>query len=86
MFKEKLMQRYTLSDIVQGYEKICELSEKIKSLLFTFESNHLKKFHLTWVLLNRRMYQKYVFASFSETAIQCMLKVENVLAFLKLQF
>ncbi|XP_037911819.1 uncharacterized protein LOC119651981 isoform X2 [Hermetia illucens] len=63
--------------IVQGYEKICELSEKIKSLLFTFESNHLKKFHLTWVLLNRRMYQKYVFASFSETAIQCMLKLKS---------
>lgn len=48
-------------DVLDGYDKFCNTAKKLSSLLYELQRDHLQAFSTTWTLLNRRMYQRYVY-------------------------
>lgn len=64
-----------LSVILDGYDKVCTASKTLTPLLFELQRGHLQKFSLTWNLLNKRMYQRWVYWGVKELIPECILKV-----------
>lgn len=48
-------------DVLDGYDKFCNTAKKLSSLLYELQRDHLQAFSTTWTLLNRRMYQRYIY-------------------------
>lgn len=66
---------FICSVILDGYDRLCSTAKKISSLLFELQRDHLQKFELTWTILNKRMYQRYVYMGIQEMIPECILKV-----------
>lgn len=65
----------SVSVILDGYDKVCAASKALSPLLFELQRGHLQKFSLTWNLLNKRMYQRWVYFGVKELIPECILKV-----------
>lgn len=61
--------------ILDGYDRLCSTAKKLSSLLFELQRDHLQQFELTWTILNKRMYQRYVYMEIQELIPECILKV-----------
>lgn len=65
--------------ILDGYDKFCSTAKKLSSLLFELQRDHLQQFLLTWTILNKRMYQRYVYMEIQELIPECILKLKDLL-------
>lgn len=82
--KEKKLYAYPyfhISVILDGYDKLCSTAKKLSSLLFELQRDHLQQFELTWTILNKRMYQRYVYMEIQELIPECILKVSSNIPF-----
>ncbi|KAG4067279.1 hypothetical protein HA402_000270 [Bradysia odoriphaga] len=68
-----------LNFILDGYDKVCTASKALSPLLFELQKGHLQKFSLTWNLLNKRMYQRWVYMGVKELIPECILKLKTIL-------
>lgn len=68
-----------ISVILDGYDKFCSTAKKLSSLLFELQRDHLQQFLLTWTILNKRMYQRYVYMEIQELIPECILKLKDLL-------
>lgn len=65
------------ADFLDGYDKFCSTAKKLSSLLFELQRDHLQQFLLTWTILNKRMYQRYVYLEFQQYIPDCILKLKQ---------
>ncbi|KAJ6638598.1 Protein FAM193A [Pseudolycoriella hygida] len=68
-----------LNFILDGYERVCSASKALAPLLFELQRGHLQKFSLTWNILNKRMYQRWVYWNVKELIPECILKLKTIL-------
>ena len=52
---------YTFSDLLEGYEKLCAASQHITPALVDLEVEHLRRFSLTWEVLNKNLYESLIY-------------------------
>lgn len=74
---KKIPAEDMLSYVLDGYEELCAVSESISRFLFAFENHHLNKFCLTWTMLNKRMYQQYVYLNVTDTMLACIITLKE---------
>lgn len=63
------------SVILNGYESLCNSAKNVSPLLYELQRGHLQKFSLTWSLLNKRIYQRWVYFDVQKLMPECILKV-----------
>lgn len=73
------MFNFAFTDILDGYDDLCRISEQISSYLFAFENDFLRKFNLTWTLLCQRLYQLHVYSNLTDTMLACIITVSIVI-------
>lgn len=61
--------------MLDGYDKFCATAKKLSTLLFELQRDTLQNFSLTWMLLNKRMYERWVYLDVQELIPECILKV-----------
>lgn len=54
---------------------MCNAAKSLSPLLFELQRGHLQKFSLTWNLLNKRVYQRWVYLEVQELIPECILSV-----------
>lgn len=64
-----------IADILDGYDKFCATAKKMSSLLFELQRDLLQNFSLTWVLLNKRIFQRWVYFEVRDLIPLCIVKV-----------
>lgn len=74
-----LLLCFFFSDILDGYDNFCSTAKKLSSLLYELQRDHLETFSLTWLLLNKRMYQRYVYLVVQELIPDCILWLKEYL-------
>lgn len=86
MWVNKFLHEYPKPFVVilDGYDKVCNAARALSPLLFELQRGHLQKFSLTWNLLNKRIYQRWVYWGVKELIPECVLKVR--IYYLKLRF
>lgn len=62
---------FLLSVILDGYDKMCKASKTMEPLLYELEREHLHPFGLTWSMLNKRIYQRFVYWEAREWIPEC---------------
>jgi hypothetical protein len=50
------------SDLLEGYEKVCSAAQHIAPALMDLEVEHLRRFSLTWEVLNKHLYQSIIYS------------------------
>lgn len=70
---------FSILVILDGYDKFCSTAKKLSSLLFELQRDHLQDFLLTWTILNKRMYQRYVYMEIQDLIPECILKLKDLL-------
>lgn len=63
--------------LLDGYDKMCNASKKMQPMLYELEREHLHPFGLTWRMLNKRIYQRFVYWEVRELIPQCLLMVSG---------
>lgn len=61
--------------MLDGYDKMCNAARILSPLLFELQRGHMQQFSLTWNLLNKRIYQRWVYWSVKDLIPGCILKV-----------
>ena len=56
-----------IPELLDGYENLCSASQHLAPALIDLELHHLRRFSLTWEVLNKRLYQSIIY---SEPLIQ----------------
>ncbi|GAB0092497.1 uncharacterized protein DMENIID0001_074930 [Sergentomyia squamirostris] len=64
--------------VLDGYDKICNAAKILTPLLFENQSGHLQQFSLTWLLLNKRLYHKYVSSQVQYLIPQCLAQLRVI--------
>lgn len=67
--------RLLISVILDGYDKFCSTATKLSSLLFEIQRDQ----RLTWNLLNKRMYQRWVYFEVQDLIPECILMLKDLL-------
>lgn len=70
---------FNIPVILDGYDKFCSTASKLSTLLFELQRDHLQNFSLTWQLLNKRMYQRWVYLEVQDLIPECILKLKDLL-------
>lgn len=65
--------------ILDGYDKLCHSAKALSPLLFELQRGHLQQFSLTWCLINKRMYQRFVYLEVQKIIPECILKLKELL-------
>ncbi|XP_058467636.1 uncharacterized protein LOC131440392 [Malaya genurostris] len=68
-----------LNYILDGYDKLCHSAKALSPLLFELQRGHLQQFSLTWCLINKRMYQRFVYLEVQKIIPECILKLKELL-------
>ncbi|XP_055588217.1 uncharacterized protein LOC129740536 [Uranotaenia lowii] len=68
-----------LNYILDGYDKLCNSAKALSPLLFELQRGHLQQFSLTWCLINKRMFQRYVYFEVQKVIPECILKLKELL-------
>ncbi|XP_058813321.1 uncharacterized protein LOC131677496 [Topomyia yanbarensis] len=68
-----------LNYILDGYDKLCRSAKALSPLLFELQQGHLQQFSLTWCLINKRMYQRFVYLEVQKIIPECILKLKELL-------
>ncbi|KAL1377676.1 hypothetical protein pipiens_016099 [Culex pipiens pipiens] len=68
-----------LTYILDGYDKLCHSAKSLSPLLFELQRGHLQQFSLTWCLINKRMYQRFVYLEVQKIIPECILKLKELL-------
>lgn len=68
---------FSIAAILDGYDKFHESGQKLSSLLYEIQGDHLDQFSMTWVLLNKRIYQRFVFAEFQDLIPDCIYMLKS---------
>jgi len=50
-----------ISDLLSGHERLCEASKIVSVILSDLEMDHLRRFSLTWELLNKHIFQAVIY-------------------------
>lgn len=61
--------------VLDGYDKMCNAARIMSPLLFELQRGHMQQFALTWNLLNKRIYQRWVYWEVKDLLPECILKV-----------
>lgn len=69
----------SVPDILDGYDKLCHSAKALSPLLFELQRGHLQQFSLTWCLINKRMYQRFVYLEVQRIIPECILKLKELL-------
>lgn len=77
--KKKLFIFIYFADILDGYDKFCSTAKKLSSLLYELQRDHLQNFSLSWMLINKRMYQRYVYSVVQDLIPDCILWLKELL-------
>ncbi|XP_055678177.1 uncharacterized protein LOC129786938 isoform X2 [Lutzomyia longipalpis] len=64
--------------VLDGYEKICNAATVLTPLLFENQSGHLQQFSLTWILLNKRLYHKFISSQVQYLIPQCLAQLRLI--------
>lgn len=72
-----LILKFLFTVVLDGYDKFCATAKKMSSLLFELQRDVLQNFSLTWVLLNKRMFQRWVYFEVRDLIPLCIVKVSN---------
>lgn len=64
------------SDFIDGYEKFCNTSKRLSSLLFELQRDHLQQFLVTWTMLNKRMYQRHCYVILKQYVTDCIIDMQ----------
>lgn len=48
--------------LIDGYETFMQEANELHQYMLELESGHMKQFGMSWNLLNKRMYQRWVYA------------------------
>lgn len=54
---------------------MCNAARVVTPLMFELQRGHMQEFALTWNLLNKRMYQRYVYSTVKDLIPECILRV-----------
>lgn len=65
---------------------MCSAAKELTPLLFELQRGHLQKFSLTWNLLNKRVYQRWVYLEVQDLIPECILSVSVARFPLKIKF
>lgn len=63
-------------DILNGYERISEISETQTPLVIEMR-DHLQKFSLTWQLMNQCMYYRFLYVDIESRMADCILRLKD---------
>jgi len=50
-----------IPDLLEGYEKLCAAAQNVSPALVDLEVEHLRRFSLTWEVLNKHLYQSIIY-------------------------
>jgi len=50
-----------IPDLLEGYEKLCAAAQHVSPALVDLEVEHLRRFSLTWEVLNKHLYQSIIY-------------------------
>uniref|UniRef100_A0A1B0C0V3 Uncharacterized protein n=1 Tax=Glossina palpalis gambiensis TaxID=67801 RepID=A0A1B0C0V3_9MUSC len=75
--QNKIPAEEMLTYILNGYDEIMRISEKVATCLFAFENAFLRKFTLTWKLLCQRLYQQHVYLNLTDTMLACIITLKD---------
>ncbi len=48
--------------LLSGYEKLCSAAREVSPALLSLEMEHLRRFSLTWEILNKHLYQSIIYS------------------------
>ncbi|XP_055617273.1 uncharacterized protein LOC129762771 isoform X2 [Toxorhynchites rutilus septentrionalis] len=65
--------------ILDGYDRLLHSSKELTPLLFELQRGHLHKFRLTWNLINKRMYERFVYFEVQKIIPDCIVKLKELL-------